>query len=83
MPYQQVISIKALGTGDKVKIKSPFKAKPRERCVKRVLHGHVATFDNVNDTVLIALDKPDPRDGTEFRKFSALMVSKGYIWVKQ
>jgi len=83
MIYQQVTSIKSLGTGDKVKIKSPFNTKPRERCVRCILTGHVSTFERDFDAVLIALDKPDPRDGSNFRRFSALMVSKGYIWVKQ
>ena len=79
MTYQQVTSIKALSTGDRVKIKSPFKTKPRERCVKTVLIGCVGSFSDAG--VSIVLDKPLPR-GSTIRVFSALMVSKGYIWVK-
>lgn len=81
MTYQQVTSIKSLGSGDRVKIKSPFKIPRRQRCVKRIAAGYVQAF--VNDNVVIELDKPDPRDGSKLRMFSALMVSKGYISVKQ
>ena len=80
MTYQQVTSIKSLSTGDKVKIKSPFKAKLRERCVKRTFTGTTKSIDC--DYVVIELDKPAP-DGATLRRFSALMVSKGYISVKQ
>jgi len=80
MIYQQVTSIKSLGTGDKVKIKSPFTCPLRERCVKTVLTGCVGSLSD--DGVSIVLDKPLP-NGSTIRVFSALMVSKGYIWVKQ
>lgn len=79
MTYQQVTSIESLGTGDKVKIKSPFRTKLSERCVKNVLTGFVGSFSD--DGVSIVLDKPLP-SGSTIRVFSALTVSKGYIWVK-